>query len=248
MTFRPRMQAETRALGAFETLRWRGWLSLVADLWRAAATAASAPPRIPAPCSSSTSRPHRRSCAPSRRGGRSPGSPRSTSRPTPHSGARPHRTLLASRPPPRGRPAGAALTRRRRRTRTRCSSATTAAPRDRGAYRGRDAAPSRADGRWTAVGPARRTVRAAGQPARRRTVWPAACAKSARAYGDNSKLYEMDAVTLLCASASCAFDHGAELSLTAADLTDKAYVANCASFGCCHGQGRTVLTNRPHRW
>lgn len=67
-------------------------------------------------------------------------------------------------------------------------------------------------------------------------------------YGDTANLYEMDDVTLLDAAARYAFRNGAELAVNASNLTDKVYLANCASFGCYYGSGRSVIATLTYRW
>lgn len=67
-------------------------------------------------------------------------------------------------------------------------------------------------------------------------------------YGDNANTYDLDAVTLLDLGASYTLANGAEASLNIANLTDEVYVANCGSFGCYYGDGRTVTAKLNYTW
>lgn len=67
-------------------------------------------------------------------------------------------------------------------------------------------------------------------------------------YGDNANEYEMDAVTLVDAGARYAFANGASAALNLTNLTDEVYVANCGSFGCYFGEGRTVMASLSYTW
>jgi len=67
-------------------------------------------------------------------------------------------------------------------------------------------------------------------------------------YGDNANLYEMDDVTVFDAAARYRFRNGAELAVNASNLTDKVYLANCATFGCYYGAGRSVVATLSYRW
>ncbi|WP_445680188.1 TonB-dependent siderophore receptor [Radicibacter daui] len=66
-------------------------------------------------------------------------------------------------------------------------------------------------------------------------------------FNDNAHTYELPDVTLLDAAVHYTFnDITASLNLT--NITDKTYVANCSSFGCFYGQGRTVLGKVSYKW
>lgn len=67
-------------------------------------------------------------------------------------------------------------------------------------------------------------------------------------FGDNANTYDMDAVTLVDLGARYALANGAEASLNVANLTDEVYVANCGSFGCYYGEGRSVTAKLNYTW
>lgn len=67
-------------------------------------------------------------------------------------------------------------------------------------------------------------------------------------YSDPGNQYEMDDVTLVDLQAAYAFTEDAELSVNVSNLTDEAYVANCGSFGCYYGDGRTVQARMTYKW
>ena len=67
-------------------------------------------------------------------------------------------------------------------------------------------------------------------------------------FGDNANTYDLEAVTLVDLGASYAFANGAEASLNLGNLTDEVYVANCGSFGCYYGEGRTVTAKLNYTW
>ncbi len=67
-------------------------------------------------------------------------------------------------------------------------------------------------------------------------------------YGDAGNLYEMEDVTLVDLQASYAINADMDLSVNVSNLADKAYVANCGSFGCYYGDGRTVQARLTYKW
>lgn len=67
-------------------------------------------------------------------------------------------------------------------------------------------------------------------------------------YGDAANLYHMDDVTLLDLQAAYAVTDDMQVSVNVSNLTDEAYVANCGSFGCYYGDGRTVQARLTYKW
>ena len=67
-------------------------------------------------------------------------------------------------------------------------------------------------------------------------------------YGDAANLYHMDDVTLLDLQAAYAVTDDMQISVNVSNLTDEAYVANCGSFGCYYGDGRTVQARLTYKW
>ncbi|WP_353475757.1 TonB-dependent siderophore receptor (plasmid) [Salipiger sp. H15] len=67
-------------------------------------------------------------------------------------------------------------------------------------------------------------------------------------YGDAANLYELDDVTLVDLQASYAITEDMQLAVNVSNLTDEAYVANCGSFGCYYGDGRTVQARLTYKW
>ena len=65
--------------------------------------------------------------------------------------------------------------------------------------------------------------------------------------GDYANTYEMDSATLVDLGGSYTRDN-IEASLNIANLTDKTYLANCGSFGCFYGEGRTVTARVAYKW
>ncbi|MDB6454977.1 TonB-dependent siderophore receptor [Falsirhodobacter sp. 20TX0035] len=66
-------------------------------------------------------------------------------------------------------------------------------------------------------------------------------------FGDASNLYKMSDETLLDASVS--YEREAfEARLTVQNLTDEEYLANCGTFGCTYGAGRTVVADIAYKW
>lgn len=65
--------------------------------------------------------------------------------------------------------------------------------------------------------------------------------------GDFANTYRMDAVTLLDAGAT--YSRGnIDVSLNLSNLTDKTYLANCGTFGCFYGEGRTATARIAYKW
>lgn len=67
-------------------------------------------------------------------------------------------------------------------------------------------------------------------------------------YGDAANAYALDAVTLYDVQAAYEITDNAHVSLNVSNLTDEAYVANCGSFGCYYGDGRTVQARLTYKW
>lgn len=66
-------------------------------------------------------------------------------------------------------------------------------------------------------------------------------------FGDEANVYDLDAVTLLDLGGS--YTQGnIEAALNVSNLTDETYVANCGSFGCFYGEGRTVSAKVSYNW
>ncbi|TKW65988.1 MAG: TonB-dependent siderophore receptor [Paracoccus denitrificans] len=66
-------------------------------------------------------------------------------------------------------------------------------------------------------------------------------------YGDEANAYDLDAVTLLDMGGS--YTQGnIEATLNVSNLTDETYVANCGSFGCFYGEGRTISAKIARKW
>ena len=65
--------------------------------------------------------------------------------------------------------------------------------------------------------------------------------------GDYANTYDMDSATLVDLGGSYTRDN-IEASLNIANLTDKTYLANCGSFGCFYGEGRTVTARVAYKW
>ncbi|QUS36236.1 TonB-dependent siderophore receptor [Falsirhodobacter algicola] len=66
-------------------------------------------------------------------------------------------------------------------------------------------------------------------------------------FGDAANTYRMDGETLLDASVS--YVHEAVTArVTVQNLTDEEYLAQCGSFGCTYGAGRTVIADVSYRW
>lgn len=67
-------------------------------------------------------------------------------------------------------------------------------------------------------------------------------------YSDAANTTKLDAYTLLDLQASYALADNANLSVNLNNVTDKAYVANCGSFGCSYGDGRAVQARVTYNW
>ncbi|MCA0994927.1 TonB-dependent receptor [Alloyangia pacifica] len=67
-------------------------------------------------------------------------------------------------------------------------------------------------------------------------------------YGDAANTYHMEDVTLLDLQAAYAITEDMQVSVNVSNLTDEAYVANCGSFGCYYGDGRTVQARLTYKW
>ncbi|MBP8931120.1 MAG: TonB-dependent siderophore receptor [Paracoccus sp.] len=65
--------------------------------------------------------------------------------------------------------------------------------------------------------------------------------------GDYANIYEMDSATLVDLGGSYTRDN-IEASLNINNLTDKTYLANCGTFGCFYGEGRTVTAKVAYKW
>lgn len=66
-------------------------------------------------------------------------------------------------------------------------------------------------------------------------------------YGDAANQYDLDSVTLLDLGASYETEK-LTASLNVSNLTDEVYLANCGSFGCYYGEGRTISAKVSTRW
>lgn len=66
-------------------------------------------------------------------------------------------------------------------------------------------------------------------------------------YGDLANEYELDSVTMADLGASYGY-RDFEMSLNVSNLTDEEYVANCGTFGCFYGEGRTVTAKVSYKW
>ena len=65
--------------------------------------------------------------------------------------------------------------------------------------------------------------------------------------GDFANLYDLEPVTLVDLGAS--YTRGnVETSLNIQNLADETYVANCGSFGCFYGEGRTISAKVAYQW
>ncbi|MGF0540005.1 TonB-dependent siderophore receptor [Agrobacterium sp. ES01] len=67
-------------------------------------------------------------------------------------------------------------------------------------------------------------------------------------YGDNANAYQLDPVTLVDLAARYKVTEKATLAVNLNNLTDETYVANCGSFGCYYGSGRSVMGTLTVRW
>lgn len=67
-------------------------------------------------------------------------------------------------------------------------------------------------------------------------------------FGDNANTYELDPVTLVDLAAKYKVTEKATLAVNVNNLTDETYVANCGSFGCYYGSGRSVMGTLTVRW
>ncbi len=67
-------------------------------------------------------------------------------------------------------------------------------------------------------------------------------------FGDAANVYDLDAVTLVDLQASYALTDDLGLSVNVSNLLDEAYVANCGSFGCYYGDGRSVQARLTWKW
>lgn len=65
--------------------------------------------------------------------------------------------------------------------------------------------------------------------------------------GDFANTFDLDSVTLVDLGAS--YTHGnVEATLNLNNITDEVYLANCGSFGCYYGEGRTLSAKVAYRW
>lgn len=67
-------------------------------------------------------------------------------------------------------------------------------------------------------------------------------------FGDNANTYELDPVALVDLAAKYKVTDKATLAVNLNNLTDETYVANCGSFGCYYGAGRSVMGTLTVRW
>ncbi|MBE3639874.1 TonB-dependent siderophore receptor [Mangrovicoccus algicola] len=67
-------------------------------------------------------------------------------------------------------------------------------------------------------------------------------------YGDDANLYALEDVTVFDLQAAYELTENAHLSVNVTNLTDEAYVANCGSFGCYYGDGRTLQAKLTYKW
>ncbi len=67
-------------------------------------------------------------------------------------------------------------------------------------------------------------------------------------FGDNANTYELDPVALVDLAAKYKVTDKATLAVNLNNLTDETYVANCGSFGCYYGSGRSVMGTLTVRW
>ena len=67
-------------------------------------------------------------------------------------------------------------------------------------------------------------------------------------YGDAANSYDLEDVTLVDLQASYAITEDLGMSVNVSNLFDEAYVANCGSFGCYYGDGRTVQARLTWKW
>lgn len=65
--------------------------------------------------------------------------------------------------------------------------------------------------------------------------------------GDLANTYALDAVTVVDLAIGYSRDN-MEASLNVDNLFDKVYLANCGSFGCYYGEGRTVSAKVSYKW
>lgn len=66
-------------------------------------------------------------------------------------------------------------------------------------------------------------------------------------FGNAANTFEMDGVALVDASIHYK-KNGYKASLNVQNIADKNYVANCGSFGCYYGEGRTVMGRVSYSW
>jgi iron complex outermembrane recepter protein len=67
-------------------------------------------------------------------------------------------------------------------------------------------------------------------------------------FGDNANTASLDPVTLVDLAAKYKVTDKATLAVNLNNLTDETYVANCGSFGCYYGAGRSVMGTLTVRW
>ncbi|WP_405404689.1 TonB-dependent siderophore receptor [Paracoccus sp. Ld10] len=65
--------------------------------------------------------------------------------------------------------------------------------------------------------------------------------------GDFANTYDLDSVTLVDLAASYTRDN-VEASVALNNVTDEVYLANCGSFGCYYGEGRSVSAKVAYTW
>lgn len=67
-------------------------------------------------------------------------------------------------------------------------------------------------------------------------------------FGDAANLYKLDEVVLVDLVAEYELTDNMHLAVNVTNLTDEVYVANCGSFGCYYGDGRTVQARLSYKW
>ncbi|QEW22327.1 Ferric hydroxamate uptake [Marinibacterium anthonyi] len=67
-------------------------------------------------------------------------------------------------------------------------------------------------------------------------------------FGDAANLYKLDEVVLVDLVGEYELTENVHLAVNVTNLTDEVYVANCGSFGCYYGDGRTVQARLTYKW
>ena len=67
-------------------------------------------------------------------------------------------------------------------------------------------------------------------------------------YGDAANSFALDEVVLVDLLAEYEITENMNLALNVSNIGDNAYVANCGSFGCYYGDGRTVQARLTYKW